>query len=187
MFILCLASAYIKTEDGKNELEKLIKEIGLTGSTDALSKLYELTSPAVYSFALSILRNTHDAEDVLHDLFVTVYSAASSYKKGNPLAWMLTVAKNLCLMKIREQKKNADASDEFLESIPLPETLCTEDRLVLEECLNKLDSDERQIVVLHAVSGIKHKEIAKLLDFPIATVLSKYNRALKKLREMISI
>jgi RNA polymerase sigma-70 factor (ECF subfamily) len=58
-----------------------------------------------------------------------------------------------------------------------------EDKLVLETTLEILAEDERQIVLLHAVSGMKHKEIAKNLGIPLSTALSKYHRALKKLKE----
>lgn len=186
MFILCLTSAYIKSDDGKNELEKLLGAIGENKNTDDLTRLYELASPAVYSFALSILRNTHDAEDVLQDLFVAVYNSASSYRRGNPMAWILTITKNLCLMKIRSRSKTEDISEDDWLKIALPEDgVSQEDRMVINACLERLTDTERQIVVLHAVSGIKHREIAKLLDLPLATVLSKYNRTLKKLRLMM--
>lgn len=58
----------------------------------------------------------------------------------------------------------------------------TEDRLVLESMLAFLTDEERQIVTLHALTGLKHREIAALLELPLPTVLSKYNRALKKLK-----
>lgn len=45
-----------------------------------------------------------------------------------------------------------------------------------------LSDQERQVVLLHAVTGLKHREIAALLELPLPTVLSKYSRALKKLR-----
>lgn len=186
MFIICLTSAYIKTENGKNELETLIFEIGESKNTGSLSRLYELASSAVYSFALSILKNTHDAEDVLQDLFVVVYNSASSYKKGNPMAWMLTITKNLCLMKLRERTKTAQISPQDWENLFVDEIgISQEERIVIESCLEKLSDQERQIVILHAVCDLKHKETAKLLNIPLATVLSKYQRALKKMRRMI--
>ena len=58
-----------------------------------------------------------------------------------------------------------------------------EDRNVLLACMEQLSDQERQIVILHAVSGFKHREIAALLELPLSTVLSKYNRALKRLRQ----
>ena len=51
--------------------------------------------------------------------------------------------------------------------------------------LELLDAEERRIVLLHAVTGWKHREIASLLELPLPTVLSKYHRALKKLRKQL--
>lgn len=51
--------------------------------------------------------------------------------------------------------------------------------------MKQLTDQERQIVMLHAVAGFKHREIAELLELPLSTVLSKYRRALKKLRHSL--
>ena len=61
----------------------------------------------------------------------------------------------------------------------------TEDRHVLRAALSVLSEQERQVVMLHAVTGLKHREIAQLLELPLATVLSKYRRALKKLNLLL--
>ena len=60
-----------------------------------------------------------------------------------------------------------------------------EDRGVLRACLEQLSDQERQIVALHAVAGFKHREIAALLELPLSTVLSKYNRAIKRLKQYL--
>lgn len=60
-----------------------------------------------------------------------------------------------------------------------------EDKLVLRACMQQLEDDERQIVVLHAVSGFLHREIAHLMGMPLSTVASKYNRSLKKLKKYL--
>ena len=104
------------------------------------------------------------------------------------MAWILTIAKNLCLMQLRQRKKTADTPLEDLAfALTAPDGVLTENRLVIEGCLNQLNDEERQIVILHAVAGIKHREIAKLLDLALPTVLSKYNRALKKLRKLLDL
>lgn len=54
--------------------------------------------------------------------------------------------------------------------------------MMLEALLSVLEDQEREIVTLHALTGLKHREIAALLGLPLPTVLSKYSRALKKLR-----
>ena len=59
------------------------------------------------------------------------------------------------------------------------------DAMVLKSALEILKEDERQIVLLHASAGLKHREIAADLQMPLATVLSKYNRAIKKLKQYL--
>lgn len=153
-------------------------------NTAALERLYENTKAAVYGFALSLLKNTHDAEDVLQDCFVQIYAAAPEYRAaGKPLAWILTITRNLCLQRLRERRRTAELPEEdwqpYLERC---DSLSQDDRLVLEACLGYLKDEERHIVLLHAVAGFKHREIAALLDLPLATVLSKYTRTLRKLK-----
>lgn len=154
---------------------------------DALAKLYNMTSPSVYGYALSILKNKEDAEDVLHDTYMNIFSSANSYKSmKKPLAWILTITRNLCMMKLRERKKTVDLADEDwnMPSDKFPMTTA-EDRLVLKACMENLSDQERQIVMLHSVSGFKHREIADILSLPLSTVLSKYNRSIKKLKNIL--
>lgn len=157
------------------------------GESAALETLYKHTSAPIYGFALSILKNAPDAEDVLHDCYVNVYAAAPRYTSGGkPMAWMLTIARNLCLQKLREGRKTADLPQEDWEKyLEAREGMTAEERLLVAECLTKLTDEERQIVVLHAVAGFKHRETAELLGLPLPTVLSKYNRALKKLKALL--
>ncbi len=152
----------------------------------ALEEFYYRTSASVYGFALSVLKNTQDAEDIMHDFYVLVWSAAGKYRPdGKPMAWVLTVTRNLCLQKLREYRKKSDIPQEDWESyISGNGNMSAEDKMILSECLIRLSDEERQIVMLHTVSGFKHREIARLLELPLSTVLSKYNRALKKLRKI---
>ena len=59
------------------------------------------------------------------------------------------------------------------------------DRMILAKAFAILEFEERQIVILHALTGMKHREIAELLDVPIGTVLSKHNRSLAKMKKEI--
>ncbi|MGN1039847.1 MAG: RNA polymerase sigma factor [Candidatus Fimimonas sp.] len=169
------------------ELDKCIFGIA-NGDSDALSKLYTMVSAPVYAYALTVLRNTFDADDVLHDTVVKVYENAPVYRsQGKPMAWILTIAKNLCYTRFRQNAHVAEISDEALEQQFADNTqMSVEDKLLVTKCLSALPQEERSIVVLHAVSGLKHREIAQLLKIPLSTVLSKYNRSLKKLQEIIS-
>ena len=107
--IICLTSA--NDSGGQPESSRLDRcLLGIADEdSQALADLYDCTSASVYAFALSILKNTQDAEDVLHDCYLHIYSAASGYRSsGKPMAWILTITRNLCLLKLRERKRMAD-------------------------------------------------------------------------------
>ena len=182
-----LIFSYEKTKQQETEntlLDTLLGRIAI-GDTAALEALYRRTQTAVYSFALSVLKNAHDAEDVLHDCYVAAWNSAAQYRsRGKPMAWLITIAKNLCLQQLRAQRKTADMPEDMHAFLPADSAgMSVEDRTVLSACMRQLSDGERQIVTLHAVAGFKHREIAAILQMPLATVLSKYNRAIKKLKQ----
>lgn len=187
MMIFLTATEEKRPVKSADELDAYISRIASDNDNkEAFTALYAQTSTSIYAFALSILKNTHDAEDVLHDCFVNIHAAAADYKSiGKPMAWIMTITRNLCMLKLRERKKVADLEPEMWEPfLEFREEVTAEDRLMIDECLNRLTDEERQIVVLHLVSGFKHREIAQFLKLPLATVLSKYHRAIKKLKRI---
>ena len=155
-----------------------------SGDKAAFSELYDLTRTAVYGLALSYMKSAHDAQDITQDTFVQVWERAGQYRpNGSPMGWLLTVCRNLALMRIRRADRHADLDDSGWDAIPAEEKgLSVEERALLQDALSLLDENERRVVMLHAAVGMKHREIASLLEMPLATVLSKYHRALKKLR-----
>lgn len=167
----------------KRELERLLSGVA-AGDREALAQLYSRTRTAVYGLALSYLKNAQDAQDVTQDTFVRVWDCAHQYRpQGSPMGWLLAVARNLALMKLRQGTRQAELDEKEWDAIPDDSAgLLPEDRVILQTALAALDDRERQVVLLHAVTGLKHREIAALLELPLATVLSKYHRALKKLR-----
>ena len=167
--------------------EKILDELILRvakGDNFALEELYQLTKSGVYGFALSILKNPLDAEDVLHDTYLSVHASAYMYaSEGKPMAWIITIAKNHCFKIFRNRKWN---DQDILENTAFEShdfALSEDEKWVLEELLTSLNDDERQIIMLHAVAGFKHREIADLLNMPLSTVLSKKHRGLKKMKE----
>ena len=188
MLIISLAMTEEEKQQRVEKLEKALKDIA-QGDMHAMESLYELSKAQVYGFALSILKSAHDAQDVMHDAYIKIYNASVSYTpKGTPMAWILTIVRNLSLMKIREKSRTADSGEEILELFAAESKIpATEDKVVLQAAMSVLKDDERQIVMLHAIAGFKHREIAEVLELPTNTVLSKYNRALKKLRAKLEV
>lgn len=155
------------------------------GNTNALEQLYRATSSAVYAYLLSVLKNSHDAEDAMHDTYLKIWTGAAGYRsQGKPMAWIFTIGKNLCLKQLNIQSKEASAPEDWMQPAADSGAMTQEDKWVIQQCMEKLSDDARQIVVLHVVSGLKHREIARLLDLPLSTVLSKYHRSIQKLKTM---
>ena len=149
-------------------LDKLLKEIA-NGSKDALTSLYNETKTSLYGYILSILKNKTLSEEALQDTYRKIWENSYLYKSNDkPLAWIYTIAKNTSLMKIRKEKNHTDIDD----------------KLFLSYLFSNVSDEERNIVILHIVSGFKHKEIAKMLDIPLGTVLSKYKRTIEKLKNI---
>ena len=163
--------------------ENLIRHIG-RGDSGAIDTLYRDTEKTMYAYALSLTRRHEDALDLMQETYVKVISAAHLYKPmGKPLAWMFTIFKNLFISEKRKQKKYADFNDLDLENdVLFSYEMDYEDQVVLKAALGLLTEEERQIILLYAVSGLKHKEIAEAIGLGLSTTLSKYHRGLKKLR-----
>ena len=186
--MICLTSAI----SGISEMELVdscISDIAQTGAAAALEKLYSCTKDMIYGYALSMLKNTQDAEDVLHDCYVTVYQSASSYvSRGKPMAWLFTITRNLCLNRLRSRQRFTDLPEEdwerYLTANPKTDP---DDRILIGYCLRELPDEDREIVLLHILSELRFREIAEITGWPLSTVLSKYQRALKKLRKLLEV
>lgn len=156
----------------------------------AFEQLYNQSSGAVFGLAMSIVANKVDAEDVVQNTFITIYEKIQSYvPEGKAMAWIFTIARNHAYMIIRDKKKHAhidlDDVHDVGEEVKILDTMYKEK--LTKILLSELSIEDRQIVVMHAMSNVKHKDIAKIMNLPISTVLSKYRRSLQKLRNIMEV
>ncbi len=166
-------------------IERLIAELG-AGNMSAMGELYELISPDVYAFALGKTANRDNAEDITQDTFIQIYKYAKRYEpQGKPLAWIFTAELNLIRRQYTLNSRHITYDDTIDTSASDDAADNISGKILVNELLLRLDESEREVVVLHIVSGMKHKEIAELLGAPISTVLSRYNRAIKKLQNKV--
>lgn len=166
------------------ELDSLLIAMAARDKT-AWEKLYRHTRGAVYAMSLSYLKNPQDASDVTQDAFVRIWENVLAYKpQGSPMAWILTIARNLSLMRLRGEAHKTELSDEEWNAIPVNDfrLYASDDLDFLNKAMSVLSDEERRIILLHVVSGLKHREISQIIEIPLSTVLSKYHRALKKIK-----
>ena len=187
MFLLMSMEELARAQRPEGRLEERLLPLVGQGDPEAFEILYRSTEKAVYALALSILRNPHDAEDIVQETYLKVRAAAHLYvPQGKPLAWLFTITKNLCRDLLRGQSRTEAAPDGAEDDLRFSYVSDPTDRLVLEAALKALGEEERQVVLLHAASGLKHREIARDLGLPLSTVLSRYSRALKKLQRYLT-
>ena len=170
------------TNSNDDILESLLLKMA-KGEKEAFEKFYKLTKTSVYAFSLSILKSIPDAEDITQTIYLNLFSNVGKYKsKGKPMAWILTMVKNLCYDKIRKDSHTEPLQDFEDNKIDITTYSTMDNKVLAEACLNILPDAERNILILHIVSGLKRREISELLDIPMGTVATKYNRALEKIK-----
>ena len=172
--------------------EGLFEKIA-NGDDAVFTELYYASYRQIYGFLLALTKNKEDAEDLLQNTYIRIRNGSHLYRKqGTPMTWMCAVAKNQFLDFVRKKSKGVSVDFDEVEKY-VSEGLGTgvkqhkdvENEMVLEKAFEILNKQERTIVVLHMIDGLKHREISKITGIPLSTVLSKYNRSLKKLREFI--
>lgn len=151
-------------------------------------------SARVYRLAYRLTGNTHDAEDLTHDVFLRVFRSLGSYRPGTFEGWLHRITTNVFLDKMRrKQRIRFDAlSDESAARLPSRE-LGPEQTYIdahfdddIQHALDSLSPDFRAAVVLCDIEGLSYEEIAATLDVKLGTVRSRIHRARAALREALA-
>lgn len=167
-----------------NKIEYCISQMAL-GDINIMDDLYMLIKTDVLAYALSKSLPKDDALDIMQDTFMQIYKYAKTYKSmGKPMAWIITIENSLINRYYQLKARETKIDDDFLDkkANDSNETDRFINNRLVREILSLLGDEEKEIIVLHVVSNLKFRQIAKLLNKPISTVLSKYNRAIKYLQ-----
>ena len=137
----------------------------------------------VYRLAVLNMKNVPDAEDVFQEVYIKVYEGAEKYQpSGKPMAWLIVIARNLCYAKFNKTHNDVDIEEVYDLSKFTDVNADVENKMLVNTIMNDLNDEERDIIMMHAVLGLKHREISKILNLPLSTVLSKYNRTIKNIK-----
>ena len=149
----------------QRELERLLAGIA-GGEHEDLAQLYHRTRAAVYALALSYLKNAHDAQDVTQDTYVRVWENAGQYRaQGSPMAWLLTIARNLSRMKLRQGARQGELSEEEWNAIPADSPDVTPEDPLRQEILALAAEKGTQVLLLEDGAEISFGE-AELTLYP---------------------
>ena len=176
--------------------------------TTAIEALMERYSGVVYRLACSITRNTSDAEEVVQDVFLTVFRKIESFEARSSLStWIYRVTTNAALNKRRGKRAEVETSlDEMLptylddghragdrsflladwSALPDEVLLSAEGRREIERALDALPAVYRAVFVLRDVDGLSNDEAAAALGESVASVKSRLHRARMAMRESLT-
>jgi RNA polymerase sigma-70 factor, ECF subfamily len=167
------------------------------GRQDALARLYDETSSMLNGLLLRILERPEDAEEVLLDVYMKAWKYAARYtdKRGSVQAWLMIMARNAAIDRIRQKRAQPKTLAFEPESTPEPEsteaspeeqTAERERRRRVQLVLNELPPEQREVVELAFFGGLTHAELAERLREPLGTIKSRIRMGLMRLRGLIA-
>ncbi len=172
----------------KDNLDRLVRRLQ-RGDMSVFAEIYELTYRQVYFKVIPILKDDALADDIIQDTYIKVLESIGNYHEQSFIGYLLTIARNLAINEYKRRKRTV--SLDALEVEPQPyvyqnhlETAAANGELI-RNCLKILDETERNVVLLHDVEGLKHKEIAAIIEKPLGTITWIYAKAIKKIRDKL--
>jgi RNA polymerase sigma-70 factor (ECF subfamily) len=149
---------------------------------------------AAYNLARWLVKNEHDAEDVVQEAFLRAFKFYGSFRGGNFRTWLLTIVRHTCYTWLKENRLPANVLpfDETVHGdVTAPsnqelEMMKTADVKMVREAVQDLPLEFREILILREMEGLSYKEIADLANVPLGTVMSRLARARKWLQDRLT-
>lgn len=171
-----------------DEVERFLQAL-VSGDRSALGGLYRLTSSRLYGLCRRMLRDDAEAEDVLQEVYVTVWRKAGLFDaaKASGPTWLAVIARNKALDRLRRRSLPM-APVEAAEALPddAPSALdvveASEDRQRLHRCLDQLEERQRDLIRTAFFDGATYSELATHENVPLGTMKSWIRRGLLRLK-----
>jgi RNA polymerase sigma-70 factor (ECF subfamily) len=174
------------SDDARADIALLSRVIARDGR--AIGELYDRHSRLLHGLILRILRDRSEAEEVLQEVFVQVWTRADTYnvELGAPVAWLVRIARNRAIDRLRSNNVRART----VEATPLPPPVETpEARAVMSEqqravarALDALPVEQRQLIELAYFQGLTQSELAERFQLPLGTVKTRVRTGMMTLR-----
>ena len=166
------------------------------GRQDALARLYDETSPLLNGLLRRMLEQPQDAEEVLLDVYMKAWKYSPSYApdRGSVQTWLVTMARNTAIDRIRQKRAQPKTLSFEPENMPEPEsgeaspeerTAAWQQRRKVQALLNELPAEQRQALIMAYFGGHSHAELAARLGQPLGTVKSRIRMGLLRLRSLL--
>jgi RNA polymerase sigma-70 factor (ECF subfamily) len=148
---------------------------------------------AAYNLARWLLRDDHDAEDIVQEAYLRAYKSFASLRGLDARPWLLAIVRNACFTWQHQRRHRGTLSfDETLHDTedeamgPAAALQAASEAERIRQAMNELPPEFREAIVLRAVEGLSYKEIANVAGVPVGTVMSRLARARERLEHCLS-
>lgn len=161
------------------------------GDRDAFERLYRATSSKLFGVCLRVLPDRAEAEDVLQEVYATVWRKAAQFDaaRASAITWLAMIARNKAIDRLRSMPAGVRAAPvELAETLPDPDASplagaeASDDSARLAHCMERLDGHRRELVRTAFFEGVTYEELAARIGSPLGTVKSWIRRSLLQLR-----
>lgn len=166
---------------------------------DALAELYDRFSGPLYGTALRIVRDAAEAQDVVHDAFITVWDKAADFEstRGSAFSWAVTLVRNRAIDRVRRRRRRAELLAETAPSdlgyqdaaganAGTDDVAFGDDARAVRSAVATLPVEQKRALELAFFGGLTQEEIARKLNEPLGTVKARIRRGLLKLRDALA-
>ncbi len=164
-------------------------QLAASGDVTALEKLYDRHASLIHSVLMQKLGDAAESQDIVHDVFLKLHTRSAQYNPalGKPVAWLLTIARNAAIDKLRKRSSHQrylnKQSQEAEMSMPAHAGPHRDELELLHRCVSILPDPQRDTLQLAYFSGLTQQEIADKIMQPLGSVKAWIRRGLMKLRD----
>lgn len=166
-------------------IDDMIEEFRVCNYTH-FDEFYNLTKKNVFFTIISIVKDNYVVDDLMQDTYMKFLENINNYKSKSINAYLSTIARNLAINYYNKEKRIVH-NDEIIDYVQSDDKTPNYEYIEVLEMLKTLDDTSREIVILHTINDLKFKEIAKIVDKPLGTVLWIYNKAIKELKRKVGV
>lgn len=169
------------------------------GDRDAFATLYDRFSRPLYSTALRIVQDSTEAQDIVHDAFITIWEKASTFEtaRGTAFSWGVTLVRNRAIDRVRTRRRRAEllagaapADLGYAQTEDVPSAgdaaASSDDAVAIRKAVATLPAAQQQALELTFFGGLTQEQIAAKLNEPLGTVKARIRRGLLKLRDLLA-
>ena len=150
---------------------------------------YDAHAPGLFGFVRSYLGSPEEAEDAVHDVFVSILKKERWRRAENPSAYLYKAVRNEALSRLRKRAVRERATKALIQGAPLVEAVDSgtvqEDAVEVNRALGALPTEQREVVVLKVYRGMTYREIGQITGVSANTAASRYRYAITKLQSLL--